>query len=225
MELRHLRYFRAVAEELHFGRAALRLHMEPQPLNFQIKQLEREINVTLFSHSGNRTHLTAAGSAFLADVENILSAADRAVEHAARVARGESGALRVGSISPFGHGFLAAAVKQLRTSLPDVTFDLRTLQPNALEEALNRNELDVGFTFLPGPNENFASVSLSSSAPIIALPADDPAAHLRRVPWAFLDGREAIVLDPKPTGCRQHNENMLTAHGRSAEADATRRQR
>ena len=107
---------------------------------------------------------------------------------------------------------MAAAVKQLRASLPDATFDLRTLQPSELEQALNRNELDLGFTFLPVPNENFASMSFSRAAPVIALPADDPAARAGRLSWASLDGREAIVLDPKPTGCRQHNENMLTAH-------------
>ena len=213
MELRHLRYFRAVAEELHFGRAAVRLHMEPQPLNFQIKQLEREIGVTLFSHSGNRTNLTAAGSAFLADAEDILSAADRAVERAARVARGESGALRIGAISPFGHGLLAAAVKQLRVTLPEASFDLRTMPPYELERALNRHELDLGFTFLPVPDENFASVSLSRATPIVALPADDPAARARRVPWQYLDGRDAVVLEPRPTSCRQHIDNMLSEHG------------
>jgi DNA-binding transcriptional LysR family regulator len=213
VELRHLRYFRVVAEELHFGRAAIRLHMEPQPLNFQIKQLEREIGFALFSHRENRTHLTSAGTAFLADVEQLLSAADRAVEHGAQVARGESGLLRVGYIEPLVHGFLAPAIKRFRSAFPDVTFGLHALRPDELEHALNRGELDVGFTVLPVPDDNFDALPVSHARPVVAVPAGDPLARLERVSWADLDGHDAIALEHRFSGYQGRMDTMLAKHG------------
>jgi DNA-binding transcriptional LysR family regulator len=208
MELRHLRYFRVVAEELHFGRAAARLHMEPQPLSFQIKQLEREIGFALFSHRENRTHLTAAGGAFLADVEAILASADRAVERAARVARGESGLLRIGSVSSMVHAFLAPAIKQFRRSFPEVALDLQTLGMAELEHALNREDLDVGFTLLPVPDENYEAFTISCTRPIVAVPASDPLANRGHVTWRDLDGREAIALEHCSTYQRRMDEAL-----------------
>jgi DNA-binding transcriptional LysR family regulator len=107
--------------------------MEPQLLSFQIKQLEREIGFALFSHRENRTHLTAAGAAFLANVEVVLASADRAVEHGARVARGESGLLRIGSASPIVHAFLAPAIRS-----PD-----RRRSPGAISTAGTRSRLST----------------------------------------------------------------------------------
>ena len=93
MDLRHLRYFRVFSEELNYGRAAERLHMEPQPLNFQIRQLERELGFRLSVRKENQTRLTAAGEIFAAEIMKVLAAVDFAVEAAGRAARGESGLL------------------------------------------------------------------------------------------------------------------------------------
>ena len=213
MELRHLRYFRVVAEELHFGRAAARLHMEPQPLNFQIKQLEREIGFALFSHRENRTHLTAAGAAFLVDIEELLDSADRAVEHGALVARGESGLLRIGSASPLVHAFLAPVIKQFRATYPDVTFDLRTLHNADLEHALNRQEFDLGFTLLPVPDENFHALAVARSQPVAAVPVDDELAQLERISWHDLNGREAITFERRASAYQRRMDDMLAEHG------------
>jgi DNA-binding transcriptional LysR family regulator len=213
MELRHLRYFRVVAEELHFGRAAARLHMEPQPLNFQIKQLEREIGFALLSHRENRTHLTAAGTAFLVDIEELLDSADRAVEHGALVARGESGLLRIGSATPLVHAFLAPVIKQFRTTYPDVTFDLRTLRNSDLEHALNRQEFDLGFTLLPVPDENFNALAVARSQPLVAVPAGDELARLERVSWHDLNGREAITFERRASAYQRRMDDMLAEHG------------
>jgi DNA-binding transcriptional LysR family regulator len=212
VELRHLRYFRVVAEELHFGRAAARLHMEPQPLNFQMKQLEREIGFALFSHRENRTHLTAAGAAFLVDIEELLDSADRAVEHGAQVARGESGLLRIGSVTPLLHVFLAPAIKQFRSAYPEVSFDLRTLRSSELEHALNRQEVDLGFTLLPVPDENFHALAISHSQPVLAVPADDELARLGRVSWHHLNGRDAITFEQRASGYQRRMDDMLAEH-------------
>jgi DNA-binding transcriptional LysR family regulator len=213
VELRHLRYFRVVAEELHFGRAAARLHMEPQPLNFQIKQLEREIGFALFSHRENRTHLTSAGIAFLADVEDLLAAADRAVEHGAQVARGESGLLRIGYVSPLVHAFLAPAVKQFRSTFPEVTFDLHTLRPDELERGLNRQELDLGFTLLPVPDENFEALVVSHARPVVAVPAGSALAERGHLSWGELDGHDAISFEYRSSGYQRRMDAMLAEHG------------
>jgi DNA-binding transcriptional LysR family regulator len=208
-----LRYFRVVAEELHFGRAAARLHMEPQPLSFQIKQFEREIGFALFSHRENRTQLTAAGAAFLADAEDILASADRAVEHAAQVARGESGLLRIGAVSSLMHAFLAPAIKQFRRAYPEASFDLQTLRVAELENALNRQELDLGFMLLPAPDENYDALVISRARPVLAVPVEDPLAKRVQVGWHDLDGRDAISLEYSGSDYQRRIDDMLGRHG------------
>src|SRR6478752_9278053 len=98
MELRHLRYFRAVAEELHFGRAAERLHIAQPPLSQQIRQLERELGVTLLTRSTRNVELTPAGREFLGRTVEILAAVDDAVEQARRIADGAEGRLVIGCV-------------------------------------------------------------------------------------------------------------------------------
>ena len=194
MELRHLRYFRVVAEELHYGRAAARLHMEPQPLNFQIKQLERQLGFALFDHREKRTTLTAAGAAFLGDVESILAAAHRAVEHGAMVARGESGSLRIGYSGPLVHMFLARAIREFRGRYPAVSFDLEMVAPAVVVERLNRRELDLGFSILPVPNENFNGLTLMQPRFVAAVASSDPLAVQQRATWAEFRDRALISV-------------------------------
>src|ERR1700754_2777264 len=100
MDLRQLRYFVAVAEELHFSRAAVRLSLAQSALSGQMRQLEREIGGPLLVRSTRRVELTPAGSALLDDAREILAAADGAFERACALARGESGELRIGSLGP-----------------------------------------------------------------------------------------------------------------------------
>lgn len=212
MELRHLRYFRVVAEELHYGRAAARLHMEPQPLNFQMKQLERELGFALFDHREKRTVLTAAGAAFLGDVEAILAAADRAVEHAAMVARGESGSLRIGYSGPLVHAFLARAVKEFRSSYPAVSFDLQMLPPPEVEAQLNRRNLDLGFALLPVPDENFEALTIVRPRLVVAVAPSDPLAGRPRADWAELNGREVISMKSAFAAFQEYVDAMLSEH-------------
>jgi DNA-binding transcriptional LysR family regulator len=187
--------------------------MEPQPLNFQIKQLEREIGFALFSHRENRTHLTAAGAAFLVDIEELLASADRAVAHAAQVARGESGLLRIGATGSRMHAILAPAIKHFRDPYPDVAFDIRTLRTTELERALNRQELDLGFTLLPVPDENFDALTVFRSQPFVAVAADHALGRRERVAWSDLNGREAISFEHSASGYQRRMDDMLAEHG------------
>ena len=135
MELRHLRYFVAVAEELHFHRAAQRLHISQPPLSQQIRALERELGVTLLARNRRRVALTAAGEAFLDDARSILAAVERASERARGIARGSLGTLAIGFVgSAMFSQRLPQILREFRTRHPDV--ELMTIQRERLVAAL-----------------------------------------------------------------------------------------
>src|SRR6476661_7204926 len=125
MELRHLRYFVAVAEELHFGRAAERLRIAQPPLSRQIRDLEREIGVPLFERVPRGVELTPAGRAFLPEARLTLSQAERAQRSAQRAAQGETGRLRVGFVEVATHsGILPDVLSFFRMHLRSVGLSL-----------------------------------------------------------------------------------------------------
>src|SRR5690606_4486302 len=125
MELRHLRYYVAVAEERHFGRAAERLHMAQPPLSQQIRQLESELGLTLLTRTTRRVDLTPAGVAYLDRAREILAAVDDAGAEANRIASGRSGRLAVGCVGSATCSLLPDLARRLRAELPDVEFNFR----------------------------------------------------------------------------------------------------
>jgi DNA-binding transcriptional LysR family regulator len=151
MELRHLRYFVAVAEELNFTRAAARLHIGQPPLSMQIRDLEAEIGVRLFERTQRRVALTPAGQGFLEHAYGILARVGEAVADAQRTARGELGELRVGFTSslPFTD-LLPDALHAYRRRYPAVRLHLREMFTPEQFTAITRGELDVGFVRLQG---------------------------------------------------------------------------
>jgi len=151
MELRHLRYFVAVAEELNFTRAAARLHIGQPPLSMQIRDLEAEIGVRLFERTQRRVALTPAGQCLLEHAYRILGGVREAVEAAQRAARGELGELRVGFTSslPFTD-LLPDALHAYRRRFPAVRLQLSEMFTPEQFGALARGELDVGFVRLQG---------------------------------------------------------------------------
>lgn len=151
MELRHLRYFVAVAEELNFTRAAARLHIGQPPLSMQIRDLEGEIGVRLFERTQRRVALTPAGQSFLEHAYRILANVGEAVADAQRAARGELGELRVGFTSslPFTD-LLPDALHAYRVRYPAVRLHLREMFTPEQFSAIARGELDVGFVRLQG---------------------------------------------------------------------------
>jgi DNA-binding transcriptional LysR family regulator len=146
MELRHIRYFVAVAEEGHITRAAQRLGLQQPPLSQQIRALEREIKVSLFLRHPRGVTLTDAGRSFFEDAQSILAQVDRAATRAQRTARGELGRIAVGftTSAPF-HPLVARAIRQFRQHRPDVSFALEESSSVDLVKALREEQLDAVF--------------------------------------------------------------------------------
>lgn len=144
MELRHLRYFVAVAEERHFGRAAERLHIAQPPLSQQIRQLEADVGVELLHRTTRRVELTEAGATYLADARAILADVDAAAHHARRVAAGAIGHLAIGCVGSVTYSLLPTLSRGLSTELPGVDFSFRgeMLVPDQVE-ALRTGDIDV----------------------------------------------------------------------------------
>ena len=149
MELRHLRYFVAVAEALHFGRAAQELHMAQQPLSRQIRNLEEELAVSLFHRTKRTIQLTEAGQAFLQEARKTLAQADYAVTLAQKINRGEAGELKIGFTGPILNSVLPPVVRHFKRQFPNIHLELKRLPTNAQVEALLSGELHVGFLHPP----------------------------------------------------------------------------
>ncbi|MDE5052688.1 acetoin biosynthesis transcriptional regulator AlsR [Niallia taxi] len=180
MELRHLQYFKTVAEELHFGRAAAKLNMTQPPLSQQIKQLEEELGFPLFHRSSRAVELTTAGNVFLGQITSVLNQLDRAVDTARHTARGELGKIVVGFVGTATYEILPPAIKEFRAIFPSIEIELRQLSaPNQLTALLN-GDIDVGFSHPPVTNCELISRSLKTSECVFAIPknhhlADKPA--------------------------------------------------
>ncbi len=200
MELRHLRYFRAVAEELHVTRAAARLGMAQPPLTQQIRALETEIGVALFRRVGRRIALTEAGEAFLEDARSILGGVDAAVMRAKQVSRGEAGQLNLGftesaSFSPVVTGLLAT----FRTRYPEVTVTLTEGHTTLLISKLRCGELDGAFVRPPLPDATeLTFLHLVTEALLVAVPIGHRLAARDEVELGEL-ANEAFVLYPRDT--------------------------
>src|SRR6201991_677939 len=175
MELRHLRYFRAVAEELHFGRAAKRLHIAQPPLSQQIRQLERELGVTLLTRTTRSVELTAAGQAYLARAVAILDAVDDAGAQARRIADGIEGRLAIGCVGSATYSLLPRLVRALGETLPGVEVSVRgeMLAPAQLA-ALAAGEIDLALLRPPVQQDGVVTEVVRRDRLLVALPADDP---------------------------------------------------
>jgi DNA-binding transcriptional LysR family regulator len=149
MDLRHLQYMVAVAEEANFTKAALRLHLAQPPLSRQIAQLEEELGVTLFNRGRRTSILTPAGQVFYERAKAILSDVALLVRQTQRAARGEFGTLTIAYIAALSDAFLPSALKTYRTGHPDVEITLTDMSEVAQRQALLNRTIDVGFQAVP----------------------------------------------------------------------------
>jgi len=199
MELRHLRYFRAVANELNFTRAASRLRVAQSAVSSQIQDLENELGVVLLERSRRRVTLTAAGEAFVEASERILRAVEDASRQARRIGHGEYGTLAVGFIGSQSHEWMPRVLKRFRAKYPEVEVTLMEIHPSQQLEALLARTLDVG---LVGPISGKPPPGLrlecfSEEWPFVGMPNDHRFARLPKVALAQLKDEPFIFTSEK----------------------------
>jgi DNA-binding transcriptional LysR family regulator len=178
MELRHLRYFCAVAEHQSFTLAARHLHISQSGISGQVSDLEKEIGVKLLNRNQREVSLTSQGAVFLREAREILEHAERAVELAVRASRGQFGKLTIGLCGPATAPFLPRLIRSFRKREPDVTLALRDIDPAGQPEALVRRDIDIGFTrsILPQLRPQLHSELLFREPLVVVLPKGHPLA-------------------------------------------------
>lgn len=207
MELRHLRYFVAVAEELNFTRAAARLGIGQPPLSQQIRDLETELGILLFHRVPHGAELTEAGREFLEEARGILSSAERAKEVARRAHRGETGRLALGFTgSAAFNPVVSATIRNFRRSWPQVLLSLEEMNTFRLLEKLVRGDLDAAF-IRPGMQdpEGVRLRRLPPEPTLIALPASHKLAAETELPLTAL-ANEPFVLFPRGAGLSLYDQ-------------------
>lgn len=198
IDLRRLRCFIAVAEELHFGRAAARLGMAQPPLTQQIQKLEAALGCLVFLRQPRRTTLTEAGVVLLEEARRLLSEFDVAIERARRAGRGETGQLTVGVPPSVMLTKLPSAIRKYRERFPGVRFTLRELSTTAIEAALAAGQIDIGF--LRGGASGAFTVEFEFAEGLVAiLPAQHALASRPRLALRYL-AREPFVFFPRRLG-------------------------
>ena len=183
MELRHLRYFVAVGEEQHYGRAALRLRVVQPALSRQIQDLEKEVGFKLFERLPRGVKLSPAGKLFLKDARRILQDVNEAAARAARVARGQSGTLRVGfSENASWRGVVPESLRRFREIQPDAELQLQPLPSLEQLEAIRSSRLDAGFVLdMPKADPELERLRVAIQRIELAVPTGHPLTKLKEL--------------------------------------------
>jgi len=220
MELRHLRYLVAVAEELHFGRAAIRLNISQPPLSQQIRQLEEELGVKLFNRTKREVRLTEAGARIVSEAHQVLRQLDHFSQVASQAGEGEIGHLSVGV--PGGvNEILVQTLKATARQYPGVRIELQYMTTGMQIEALREGHIQVGFLNLPVQEPSLVIEVVKSEPLWIAMPKGHPLARCGSVPLKALES-EKVILFPRRvapglhdaiTGmCRNAGVNLNAVH-------------
>jgi DNA-binding transcriptional LysR family regulator len=196
MELRHLRYFVAVAEELSFTRAAERLHLAQPPLSSQIKGLETELGLKLFERSTRTVKLTAAGRVFLDEARAVLLAAGRAEQNVRKASQGLIGPLRIGVLAPAATPKLARILRFYRQRYPGVQFFLHELTSIEQLQQLRADQLDVGLLRPPVLFSELDYQFLEESSMVLAAPAGHRLARQKRIKWSDFHKESLVMIHP-----------------------------
>ncbi|MEM6253350.1 MAG: LysR family transcriptional regulator [Cyanobacteria bacterium P01_D01_bin.156] len=205
MELRHLRYFLAVADELHFGRAALRLQMAQPPLSQQIKQLETELGVQLFARTRRRVSLTAAGTVFQKEAKLLLTQLQQAVTKTQQAERGEVGSLAISFVSSAMYSLLPSYLTRFRQQYPQVEIILHELSTQEQIQGLLENRLDIGFMRPPVEHKTLKSQSVLQESLIAALSINHRLAKEKQISISDLQ-KDSFVLFPRPKASHLYDQ-------------------
>jgi len=193
MEIRHLRYFCVLAEQLHFTKAALLLNVAQPALSHQIKQLEDELGTQLMERSNRRVRLTAAGEVFLSRATRILEQIDQAARETAQAGQGDTGSLVIGVVSTAVCSILPELLRSFRRESPRIAIDIREMEPGEQVEALRKETIDIGLLFLSIQDPALDSVLVSRERLILALPTGHRAAMEEKVQLRHLESETFLI--------------------------------
>jgi DNA-binding transcriptional LysR family regulator len=195
MELRHLEYFIAVAEEKSFSQGAKRLHMAQPPLSMQIKGLENELGAPLFNRLSRGVSLTEVGRLFLEEARCILNRAKTARQNIQLAVRGIIGSISIGVVPTIVDDQLAVFLQEFRSRHPKVSLDIHEIHSTDQISALLKDQLDIGFLRTPINEPELETLYVSEESMILAVPSNHPFARLKRIDWKLLDGQPLVILD------------------------------
>jgi DNA-binding transcriptional LysR family regulator len=223
MELRHLRYFQAVAEDLNFSRAAHRLRVAQPALSRAIKQLEHTLGVTLFERTRHHVRLTPAGNVLLRETGLLLQHIEESILRVRRTAAGEEGELRLGYIGPPTQPFLGRLLHEYRKRYPLVSIHLEERTPERVWEMVAKGRLSAGLTrpVLANAALGLRTVHLRDERLGVVVPAEHAFARCRSVAWKDLAREQLVVLarregmglhDAVIAGCRSAGFTPRLAH-------------
>lgn len=193
MELRHLRYFVAVAEELHFARAAARLGIEQSPLSRQIRELEEELGVRLFDRTTRRTRLAWGGEALLEDARRILNSVEQIGHMFRDAAAGRRGRVRCGVVEDASTSAFSAFLTACREQAPLIQLQVLDLPGTQQLAALRAGTLDIGLMLHPEAGDDLTSIELWSDAACVMLPALHPLAKKRSIALKELADEQFVM--------------------------------
>lgn len=199
IEFRHLRYFVAVAQELHFGRAAQKLHIAQPPLSQQIRRLEEIVGCILFQRTSRSVRLTPAGEALLESAQRTLTRVGEDLDSVRSIARGEVGSLSVGFVSSAMFSRLPHALSTYRKRYPKVCLSLHEFHSKQLIEAIRKREIHVGLVRDPGPIPDLHSETVLKEPLIAIFPKRHPLARYSVIPLEKLES-EPFVFYPRSAG-------------------------
>ncbi|MCC7377663.1 MAG: LysR family transcriptional regulator [Verrucomicrobiales bacterium] len=223
MDLRHLRYFQAVAEDLSFSRAARRLRVAQPALSRAVKELETILGACVLERSRHHVRLTAAGNVLLRETAELLDRLEEGVQRVRRTASGAEGELRLGYIGPPTRFFLGPLLGEFRRRFPKVSLHLEERTPERVWEMVSKRRLAVALT-RPVSSHAFLgleTVSLRDEQLGVVVPKGHPFTGRRSVPWRELQGEALVVLarregmglhDAVLAGCRQAGVTPRLAH-------------
>lgn len=186
MELRHLQYFTVLAETLHFGRAAERLHISQPPLSRQIALLEQELGVVLFERTRRTVKLSAAGERFFRDAKEILSSIERAKCNALSARIGQSGSISVGFMFAAAHSVVPPITRAYTSAFPEVELQLTETIPRLLSQDIRESKVDIAIMYPSNDLQELETRTVFSEPLVVALPAEHPLARSSEA----LDGAE-----------------------------------
>lgn len=215
MDLRHIRAFIAVAEELHFGRAAKRLHIEQSPLSRTIRKLEADLGVTLLQRTPRGASLTWAGRAFLQDARRVILAVEHAEARARAAAEGYQDTLRIALAGDIGRVRLSTLLALCRQEAPQVNIRLSEVPLAQLVHGLSTDLFDAGLAMIDDVDAGIVAAPLWEDPLVVALPVRHPLLVFKEVPLEEVVSYPLVLCDPQVCeGCSRQRERLF----RSVEA-------